>query len=61
MTSGVNLPFHRFSFRILYFKFDWVGILLEIQKVEKILNKRVLGEINFLNQIAEIRIPFLVR
>jgi hypothetical protein len=24
MTSGVNLPFHRFSFRILYFKFDWV-------------------------------------
>ena len=26
MTSGVNLPFHQFSFRILYFKFDWVNI-----------------------------------
>ncbi len=24
MTSGVNLPFRRLSFRILYFKFDWV-------------------------------------
>jgi len=23
MTSGVNLPFHQFSFRILYSKFDW--------------------------------------
>jgi len=26
---------------------DWVGMFLEIQKVKKILNKRVLQEINF--------------
>ena len=27
MTSGVNLAFHRFSFHILYFKFDWDIVL----------------------------------